>query len=65
MGGGGWGWVGWQGKIKIKDHLSPVEADIGTELGKKEEQAVAELGQAQPQLGQLQIAKFVRLYLNM
>ena len=42
---GGWG------KIENKDHLSPVEAEIGAELGKKEEQAVAELGQAQPQLG--------------
>ena len=26
---GGWG------KIKIKDHLSPAEAEIGAELGKK------------------------------
>ena len=29
----GLGWVGW-GKIEIKDHLSPAEADIRAELGK-------------------------------
>ena len=29
MSGGGWG------KIKIKDHLSPAEAETWTELGKK------------------------------
>ena len=30
------GWVGgWVGSIKIKDHLSPVEIEIGAELGKK------------------------------
>ena len=28
----GWGWVG---QIKIKDHLSPAEAETWTELGKK------------------------------
>ena len=27
------GWVGEWGKIKIKDHLSPAEAEIGAELG--------------------------------
>ena len=27
------GWVGGQSKIKIKDHLSPVEAEIRAELG--------------------------------
>ena len=26
---------GWVGEIKIKDHLSPAEAEIGAELGKK------------------------------
>ena len=26
---------GWVGQIKIKDQLSPVEAEIGAELGKK------------------------------
>ena len=41
MGGGGSGWVGvgrggwgWVGQIKIKDHLSPAEAEVGAELGK-------------------------------
>ena len=29
MGGGGW-----VGQIKIKDHLSPAEAEVGAELGK-------------------------------
>ena len=29
MGGGGWG------KIEVKDHLSPAEAEIRAELGKK------------------------------
>ena len=27
------GWVGGWGKIKIKDHLSPAEAETGAELG--------------------------------
>ena len=27
------GWVGGQSKMKIKDHLSPVEAETGAELG--------------------------------
>ena len=31
----GWtgGWVGGWGKIKIKDNLSPAEAETGAELG--------------------------------
>ena len=30
----GWGWVGvWVGQIKIKDQLSPAEAETGAELG--------------------------------
>ena len=30
---GGWGW-GWVGQIKINDHLSPIEIETRTELGK-------------------------------
>ena len=30
--GGGLG--GWVGQIKIKDHLSPAEAEVGPEIGK-------------------------------
>ena len=30
------GWKGGQSKIKIKVQLSPAEAEIGTELGKKD-----------------------------
>ena len=32
------GWEGGWDKIAIKDHLSPAEAETGTELGKKEKQ---------------------------
>ena len=30
---GGWGWVG---QIKINDHLSPIEIETRTELGKNQ-----------------------------
>ena len=33
----GVGWWEW-GKIEIKDHLSPAEAEIGAELGNKRNQ---------------------------
>ena len=32
--GWGWGWVAGVGQIKIKDHLSPAEAETWAELGK-------------------------------